>query len=125
MPEAVCQLEARYVPAEGEKTRLLTLDHLDGRCLAVKRVRAVETEIAQDLGGAARISQAQRALCRRAAVLSTIIEDTEARWADGQRLDMPVYLAATNTLRRVLATIGLERRARPVQGLPVLLARDD
>ena len=125
MPEAVSQLEARYVPAEGEKTRLLTLDHLDGRCLAVKRVRAVETEIAQDLGGAARISQAQRALCRRAAVLSTIIEDTEARWADGQRLDMPTYLAATNTLRRVLATIGLERRQLSIQGLPALLAKDD
>ena len=46
------QLEQRYVPDEGEKVRLLTLDHLDGRCLVVRRVRRVETEIATDLGGA-------------------------------------------------------------------------
>ncbi len=116
MPETATQLEQRYVPDEGEKVRLLTLDHLDGRCLAVRRVRRVETEIATDLGGAEHISEGQRALCRRAAVLAAIVEDAEARWADGQSFDLPEYLSAVNSLRRILATIGLERRQPPING---------
>ena len=112
------------MPAEGEKTRLLTMSHLDGRTLAVRQVRIVETEIVKDLGGEDRISQAQRALCRRAAVLAAILEDSEARWADGQRLDLSTYLPAVNVLRRCLATIGLEKRPRSINGLPPLL-RDD
>ncbi len=116
MPKTATQLEQRYVPDEGEKVRLLTLDHLDGRCLAVRRVRRVETEIATDLGGAAHISEGQRALCRRAAVLAAIVEDAEARWADGQSFDLPEYLSAVNSLRRILATIGLERRQQPING---------
>ncbi len=33
MPETATQLEQRYVPDDGEKARLLTLDHLDGAAL--------------------------------------------------------------------------------------------
>ncbi len=112
MPETATQLEQSYVPNTGEKARLLTLDHLDGRTLAVKRVRAVEMQIASDLGGTDQLSEGQRALARRGAVLSAILDDAETRWATGKPFDLSEYLAAINTFRRVLATLGLERRMR-------------
>jgi hypothetical protein len=116
MPETAAQLEQSYVPDAGEKTRLLTLDHLDGRTLAVKRVRAVETQIASDLGGTDQLSEGQRALARRGAVLSAILDDAETRWTAGEPFDLSEYLAAINTFRRVLTTLGLERRPRSVNG---------
>lgn len=118
MAETTTALEAEYRPAEGEKARLLTFDHLDGRTLAMRKVRQVEGEIASDLGGPEGLSEAQRALARRAAVLSAVLEDAEARWALGQVFDLQAYLAAVNALRRVLATLGLERRMR--EAVPAL-----
>lgn len=112
MVEAATALEQGYTPDTGEKSRLLTFDHLDGRTLAMRKVRQVEAEIASDLGGPEGLSEAQRALARRAAVLSAVLEDAEARWALGERFDLQAYLAAVNALRRVLATLGLERRMR-------------
>ena len=117
------QLEQGYIPDGGEKVRLLTLDHLDGRTLAVKRVRQVEVGIAADLGGS--LSEAQKALVRRNAVLEAILGDVEARWASGESLVLADYLSAIKVQRNVLLTLGIERRPRQVQGLPALLGRDD
>lgn len=110
LPEATA-LEREALPDAG-RTRLLTLAHLDGRTLAARKVREAEQALLDDLGGADTASTAQRALCRRAAVLTAILEDREARWAAGEGLDVETYLAGANALRRLLATIGLERRPR-------------
>ena len=56
-------------------------------------------------------------LLQRAAVLGTFIESCEAQWLGGTAVDLTDYLAAINSQRRVLATIGLERRARTVPDL--------
>lgn len=112
MADTGTALESGYTPDAGEKARLLTFDHLDGRTLAMRKVRQVEAEIASDLGGPEGLSEAQRALARRAAVLAAVLEDAEARWAIGQAFDLQAYLAAVNALRRVLTTLGLNRRMR-------------
>lgn len=122
MPGDSVGLERDHRPEGNGKARLLTLDHLDGRTLSVRLVRHTESAIAHDLGGSDELSEAQRALARRAAVLSAILEDAEARWADGQAFELDRYLAAVNALRRVLATLGLERRARQVPHLHDYLA---
>lgn len=124
MPANTSQTEADSLPdAAGVETdslpergrvRLLTLDHLDGRTLAAQRVRGVEAALVEDLGGDDAVSTAQRALVRRSAVLAAILEDREARWATGEALDLEPYLAGANALRRLLTTIGLERRAKSV-----------
>ena len=67
-----------------------------------------------DLGGADRLSEGSRQLVQRAAVLGAYIENCEARWLGGEVVDLSDYLAAINAQRRVLATIGLDRRARNV-----------
>lgn len=100
------------------RTRLLTLQHLDGRTNAVKQVREIMSDMEQDLGGPDNLSTAQRALIQRAAVLSTICEDMEVRWALGDpTFDTEQYLPVTNALRRLLESIGLQRRARTTPSL--------
>jgi hypothetical protein len=98
------------------KLRLLTLTlgHLDGRTAAARRVRELIEAIELDLGGGDRLSEGSRQLVQRAAVLGTFIESCEVQWLGGEAVDLADYLAAINSQRRVLATIGLERRARNV-----------
>ena len=105
-------LEQAYL-AEGGKVRLLTFQDLDNRTLAARRVRETEQAIAEDLGGPARLSEGQRQLARRVAILGSILESVEVLWATGQEFDLGQYLATVNCHRRVLRTLGLERRTRP------------
>lgn len=109
-----CGSTAGPSPKARSKLRLLTLGHLDGRTAAAKRARELIEAIEADLGGGDRLSEGQRQLVQRAAVLGTFIESCEARWLGGEPVDLGEYLAAINSQRRVLATIGLERRARNV-----------
>jgi len=56
----------------------------------------------------------QLAIIRRAAALGVWCEQAEAEQAQGADLDVASYTTATNTLRRLLSDLGLERRARDV-----------
>jgi len=56
----------------------------------------------------------QLAIIRRAAALGVWCEQAEADQAQGKELDVAAYTTATNTLRRLMADLGLERRARDV-----------
>ena len=51
-------------------------------------------------------------LIRRAAALSVWCEGAEIVKANGGELDVASYTTATNTLRRLLSDLGLERRMR-------------
>jgi len=119
MPEVKTNLESRYTPKEGEKLQLLTLNDLDGRTSAVRRLREFETQITADLGND--LSEAQKSLMRRASVLNAILENEEALWATGTPLTLNEYCSTVNVLRRLLMVLGLERRQRPANGSPVLL----
>jgi hypothetical protein len=92
-----------------------TLDpNIDGRSTYARRVRDVIRNHAEDLGGDRVLSQAQRALIRRAAFLQAELEKREVKFAlsDGaSRLALEHYQRATNTLRRVLLALGIERRS--------------
>ena len=64
----------------------------------------------------------QLAIIRRAAALMVWAEEQEAAQASGGDLDIAAYSAATNTLRRLLADLGLERKARDVTSLQDYIA---
>ena len=119
MAEGATQLESENIPEDGAKLRLLTLDNIDGRYSAVKRIKEFETQIETDLGGD--ITEGQKSIMRRAAVLSALLEDKEARWAEGTPFALNDYCSATNVLRRLLTTLGIERKAKHLRGSPVLL----
>ena len=74
------------VPKKGRKAALVTLDDIDRRTTASRRVREVMASIESDLGGSDHLSTAQRVLIQRCAVMSAIIEDSEARFARGEPL---------------------------------------
>lgn len=91
---------------------MLTLGDLDGRTAAARRARELIDAIEADLGGSDRLSEGSRQLVQRAAVLGAFIENCEARWLGGAAVELVDYLAAINSQRRVLSTLGLERRMR-------------
>jgi hypothetical protein len=92
----------------------MSLDRLDGRTIACRRARELVSSLQADLGGTDRLSEGTRQLVRRAAVLGVFIENSEAAWLAGQEVALGDYLSAVNSQRRVLTTIGLERRPRDV-----------
>jgi hypothetical protein len=75
-----------------------------------------------DLGGRPIMSEAQFALCKRAAGLECELEQMEGRMSLGEQVDLDRYGRAASHLRRILEVLGLERKARDVtlEGVEVL-----
>jgi hypothetical protein len=93
-------------------TGAVVLTGVDGRSLMARRFREVSAAMAADLGGD--LTEAQRHLVARAATLICWCEEREAELARGEQFDVSQYGAVTNALRRLLDTLGIERRARDV-----------
>jgi hypothetical protein len=105
--------ETRSVTRIG-KFRLKSLEDLDGRTTAARRTRDLVAGLESDLGGADRLTTGMRELVKRIAIAGAVAEDIEVRWLDGGRIDVSEYSTLINTQRRLLATIGLERRPHDV-----------
>jgi hypothetical protein len=69
------------------------------------------------LGGADHLSEAQRSLVRRCSAIELELEAAECKLSQGLPVDMDIYARLTGHLRRVLETLGMERRARNVNEL--------
>jgi hypothetical protein len=69
-----------------------------------------------DLGGTDSVSEAERSIVRRAAVLTVELERIESRFAldKGSDADLDLYQRTAGNLRRLLESVGLERRPRDV-----------
>jgi len=90
---------------------------VDGRTTWVRRLRDLIEAHVDDLGGADRISQAERSIVRRVATLTVELERMEAKFAEaGEALpqELDLYQRTAGNLRRLLEAIGMERRARDV-----------
>jgi hypothetical protein len=109
--------------AETGKVRLHSLDQLDHRTNAARRVRSLVQGIEEDLGGADYLSVAQRQLAQRAALLSAVLEHQEAQWLASGQMDSEEYVRLNNSLARILSLLGLERRQRDVTPDPLKYAR--
>jgi hypothetical protein len=115
-PSARSKYPRRYSKAvkNGGKLKLQTLATLDGRTLAAKHAEQKMRAMERDLAGGAELSTGAKELIQHACVLSAMIESDETAWMNGKPVDVPILLAAINAQRRVLSTLGLERRARTV-----------
>lgn len=112
--------EARSAVTNGSRL----LPGVDGRSVWVRRCRDVIALHVSDLGGAETISEAERSIVRRAAVLTTELERLEQRFAlagEASADDLDLYQKTAGNLRRLLEAVGLQRRANPVNDLPALL----
>jgi hypothetical protein len=103
---------AKQPPARAKLRGLKTLDCLDGRTFASKRARSLADEIERNLAGD--LTAAQRQLVQHASVLGALIESDESQWLGGKSVDLMMLFAAINSQRRILVTLGLERRSRDV-----------
>ncbi len=95
----------------------VVLPGVDGRSTWARRMRDLIELHVSDLGGVDACSNAERALVRRAACLSLECELLESQFAtDGQASpqSLDLYQRTSNSLRRLLESLGLERRHRDV-----------
>lgn len=98
----------------------------DGRSMAARRFRDLYEEICADLGGLDHLSEGQKQIARRAAMLSSECERMEAQAARGDAgFSIEIYAILCNCLGRMFGHIGLERRAKPVLDLKTYLAEFD
>jgi hypothetical protein len=104
---------------------ILWLDHVDKRGPVPRRFKDIIGLVTADLGGPDLLSEGQRQLIRRIASLSVWCESQEAKMADGTAIDIDEFQRASNSLRRLLESIGLKRVAKDIgPTLGDLLIRD-
>jgi hypothetical protein len=132
MAEVATSIDRQYAPGpmpsrphEDAKTRLLTLDDLDGRTKSAQLARRLRDALVEDLGGENYVTTARATLVQRAATLHAVLEHQEATWLKGGRIDVAIYANASGELRRLLCTLGLDRKPRAVNGLEVLMGEGD
>jgi hypothetical protein len=93
------------------------LPGVDGRSTWVRRLRDLIASHTTDLGGDDAVSEAERSIIRRAATMTVELERMEGVFAvAGEALpeQIDLYQRTANSLRRLLESVGLERRARDV-----------
>lgn len=98
------------------------LADLDGRTAIAVAMRARWQELTEDLGGADRLSYAQRSLVERALWIEHWIALQERELADGRDADTGRMTQATNSLLGLYRTLGLERRVKDVTSLADYIA---
>jgi hypothetical protein len=82
-----------------------------------RRFRDLIIEHVNDLGGPDAVSASERALVKRACTLITELEMMEERFAlsGGASPDeLEIYQRCANSMRRLLESVGLQRRARDI-----------
>jgi hypothetical protein len=87
---------------------------VDERSAWVRRCKDV---IASHLSDIPDATAAERSLIRRISVLTTELERLEAKFAVAEQAserELDLYIRGTGSLRRLLESVGLERRARDV-----------
>jgi len=99
------------------------LDQLDGRTGVAVAMRDRYRAFTDDLGGADRLSYAQRSLVERALWLEYWLATQERELAAGQGFDVGKWTQAANSLQGILAKLGLNRVERDVPSLATFMAK--
>ena len=97
------------------------LEALDSRTALAKLMRDRYAALTDDLGGADRLSYAQRSLCERALWLEYWLASQERELATGQPFDVGKWVQAANSLQGIYSKLGLERVANEVPDLQTFL----
>lgn len=90
---------------------------VDARSAWARRFRDLVAVHVADLGGAEAASAAEQSIVRRAAAITVELERLESKFAGEGRAsaeDLDLYQRAAGNLRRLLESVGLERRQRDV-----------
>lgn len=74
------------------------------------------------MGGSENLSQSQMALVRRAAALGIELERMEGDLSEGRPVDLDLFGRLSGHQRRILETLGIERKAKPALTIDQYLA---
>lgn len=87
-----------------------------------RRFRDLVAEHAADAGGSRYLSEAQRSIIRRASTLEVQLEQLEARFSQGPAdpADLNLYSTLSNTLRRLLTDLGIERKQKDAETIDLM-----
>jgi hypothetical protein len=98
------------------------LANVDGRTAAARRFRDLCMSLADDLGGASGLSEAQRLLVRQAAGAIVRSEQLQSGMIRGEPVDDEKLTRAVNSATRILSHLGLKRRVvQPASRLDAML----
>jgi hypothetical protein len=122
IPSDTTEIETDCSEMQAGKVRLRSLGDLDRRTAAHRRTAELIERIEVDLGGADRLSTAQRQVIRRAALLGAMLEDQGMRWLSGEPIDMAMFCNMTSTEKRLFEAIGMKRVPKPVPTLQDYIA---
>jgi hypothetical protein len=86
----------------------------DGRGAWTRRWKDIVELHVADAGGRDYMTEAMLSLCRRAATLEIQLEQLECCMSQGDDVDIEIYGRIASHLRRILETLGVERRPRDV-----------
>ena len=101
---------------------------VDGRSAWIRRCRDVIAAHLSDMGGEDNTSAAERSIIRRASVMTVELERLESKFAqagEASACDLDLYVRAAGNLRRLLESVGIERRAKNVPTLSDYLKAGD
>jgi hypothetical protein len=93
------------------------VSHTDGRSSWMRRFKDLIVTHQADLGGAEHLSEAERSIIRRCATLTVLLERLELDFAledQASPFKIDQYQRVANTLKRLLESLGLKRRAKDV-----------
>jgi hypothetical protein len=95
----------------------VVLNGVDHRVRSIRRLKDLLAAHIADLGGDDLLSEAQRCIVRRAAMLELQLEMMESSWSanggEASAKQIEVYQRATNTLRRCVESLGLNAGRKP------------
>ena len=98
---------------------------IDGRSAEARRYRDLAMSFADDLGGAAVLTEAQRALVFQAASLVVQSEALNGAMIRGELVDVEQQTRVANALGRTLNRLGIKKRAARKLTVPEYLAERD
>jgi len=104
-------------------TRLL--EGVDGRSAEARRYRDLCMSFADDCGGAASLTEAQRSLVRQCAMLAVQSEKHQAAMIRGEDVNVEQQTRVANSLSRTLSRLGVRKRASAKLSVPEYLAQRD
>jgi hypothetical protein len=97
---------------------------VDGRSAEARRYKDVAWNLADDLGGAAGLTEAQRALVRQVAAMTVQSEKLQGAVLRGEMVDVEQLTRLSNALSRMLHRLSLRKpRAKPTSPLAEHFAR--
>jgi hypothetical protein len=109
-----------YIQTSADRSRTLRsrvtngkdlLANVDGRTATARRYRDLTISLADDLGGASNLTEAQRALVRQAAAVIIQSERLQGEVLRGEGVDCEQLTRLANAATRILARLGLKKSA--------------